>query len=82
VREADVVVLVGDGGTNHGLAADAERLVVGDGTMLAGETNERSGPDDQLEPACVVGIDGMLAGVETALADDTESPRREATADD
>ena len=83
MRAADVAVLAGSGAVNRRLAADAERLVVvEDETSEATVEGDASAAADRLGPACVVGPDGLAAGVETALAGVDEPPRREATADD
>ncbi len=74
VRTADVTVLAGTGETNRALADRAERLVV---------VSEEQTPENRLdgfEKACVVGIDGLLVGVETVL--DADPHELKATADD
>ncbi|HET7324085.1 MAG TPA: ABC transporter, partial [Halococcus sp.] len=72
VREADIAVLARTDEPNRALAAEAERLVVID--------DERTDRMTEFENARVVGIDGLLAGVETAL--DTEPRRPELSAAD
>lgn len=66
VRNADAAVLAGTDGTNRALAAETDRLVVVD---------DGNHPSDRFES--VVGIDDLLAGVETALAADGSHHRPE-----
>lgn len=73
VRAADVTVLAGTDETNRALADKAERLVI-----VADEQATR--PLHEFENARVVGIDGLLAGVETVL--DADFHELQATADD
>ncbi|WP_049899616.1 ABC transporter ATP-binding protein [Halococcus agarilyticus] len=83
VRAADVAVLVGGGETNRRLATDARRLVIveGEASETAAE-GSASVAADRPRPACVVGVEGVVAGVETAFHASSGPERPEAAADD